>query len=150
MFLYKLRRGLHILGSYAKKHKLKVYTNYVQCNLRPHGTVVLAKPLNNDSFRLSRKRLFALQFQSHQSCSRLIILLFLSCHITTIYIISSPSCIYYLPIFYKSNLRIQEYRIYLQPLVPNWTRNRMITYTNLELPVWVWTIYSPYVFIIWN
>ena len=107
MFLYKLRRGLHILGSYAKKHNLKVYTNYVQCNLRPHGTVFLAKPLiNNDSFRLSRKRLFALQFHSHQSCSRLTILLVLSCHITKIYIILSPSCIYYLPIFYKSNLRM--------------------------------------------
>ena len=106
MFLYKLRRELYILGSYAKKHNLKVYTNYVQCKLRPRGTVVLAKALDNDSFRLSRKRLFALQFQSHQSCSRLTILLVLSCHITKIYIISSPSCIYYLPIFYKTSLRM--------------------------------------------
>ena len=39
----------------------------------------------------------------------------LCCHITTIYIISSPTCIYYLRIFYKSNLRTSIG--YLQPLV---------------------------------
>ena len=47
----------------------------IMCNVNLRLTVVLANPLYHDSFRLSRKRLFALQFQYHRYCSWLAILL---------------------------------------------------------------------------
>ena len=66
LFLRRLRQESQILGSYFQKtHNLKVYANYVQCNLsRCHQTVVFTSefsPVYHDSSWFSRKRLFALQ-----------------------------------------------------------------------------------------
>ena len=60
-FFIKCVKGRTFSEDIRKKHNLRVYANYVQYELTPHWAVVLAKPLYHDSFRLSRKRLFALQ-----------------------------------------------------------------------------------------
>ena len=57
-FFIKCVKGRTFSEDIRKKHNLRVYANYVQYELTP---VVLAKPLYHDSFRLSQKRLFALQ-----------------------------------------------------------------------------------------
>ena len=59
-FFIKCVKGRTFSEEIRKKHNLKVYAKYVQYELTPHWAVVLAKPLYHDSFRLSRKRLFAL------------------------------------------------------------------------------------------
>ena len=55
--VYAKCRGRTFSEVIRKKHNLKVYENYVQWKLTPHWTVVLAKPLCHDSFRLCRKKI---------------------------------------------------------------------------------------------
>ena len=88
IFLHKLRLGSHILGSYSQKTQLEALCKLLQCKLTPHWTVALVIALSPTNWTpgrgllswfvsLSPKRLFARQFQSHQSCSWLTILLVL-------------------------------------------------------------------------